>query len=270
MTLNDPHVKAIRYFVEHDHSVDYRDVAPLAFEDDLFRVEAEKLEVVFEPKDHYATDDEARSAAEGLVRRWEFEAALRGGSRSFRLSYARVAIIDRNPPPLPPGVVRVDPVSVHSRVSQPQVRVTRMPTGYPSPHSDQAIDPGDRDASFMLSRLDLYRQGREPLGDMANLCLTVLEDSAPRATAGEGGKRPRAAKHYKIAKTVLNKVTELSDRKGGHLARKAKGRNDPFTEGETRFLEAAVTAFVRRAAERAADPNGNLPLITMADLPKPT
>ncbi len=47
MTMNDPHVEAIHYIVEHDDSVDYRDVAPLAFEDDLFRVSAEKVEVVF-------------------------------------------------------------------------------------------------------------------------------------------------------------------------------------------------------------------------------
>ena len=44
MTMNDPHVKAIHYFIEHDDSVDYRDIAPLVFEDDLFCVNAEKVE----------------------------------------------------------------------------------------------------------------------------------------------------------------------------------------------------------------------------------
>ena len=268
--MNDPHVKAIHYTIDHDDSVDYRDVPPSSFEDDLFHVKAEKLEVVFEPKNHYATEDEARSAAEGLIRQWEFEAALHGGSRSFRLSYVRVEIIDRNPPPLPSGVVRVDPVSFHVRLSQPQVRVTRMLTAYPSPPSDQAIDPDDRDTSFMLSRLDLYRRGREPLAGVANVCLTVLEDSALQAAGGKGGKRNAAANHYQIAMTVLNAVAILSAKKGGPLARKAEGRSDPFTNEETRFLEAAVVAFTRRAAEKAADPNGNLPLITMADLPKPT
>ncbi len=76
MTMNDPHVKAIHYFVEHDDSVDYKDVAPVVFEDDLFRVKAERVEVVFEPKKDYTTEEEARSAVEGLVRRWEFEMAL--------------------------------------------------------------------------------------------------------------------------------------------------------------------------------------------------
>ena len=41
-----------------------------------------------------------------------------------------------------------------------------------------------------------------------------------------------------------------------------------FTEEERNFLEAAVTAFIRRAAEKAAVPNRDPPCVTMADLPK--
>ena len=48
LEVDDPHVKAIHYFVEHDDSVDYRHVAPSVFEDDLFRISAAKVEVVFE------------------------------------------------------------------------------------------------------------------------------------------------------------------------------------------------------------------------------
>ena len=268
--MNDPHVKAIHYFIEHDDSVDYRDAAPLVFEDDLFRVKAQKVEVTFEPKNHYATEEEARSAVEGLVRRWEFEVALRVGSRSFKLTYARVAIVDRNPPPSPPGAVRADPVAFHFRVSQPQVRVTKKLAEYAALPSVQTLEPDDPNVSVMLSRLDLFRQGRNPLGDVANFCLTVLEYSALQVAGGKGNKRKAAARHYQIQRKVLDKVGELSSSKGGSVARKAEGRYDAFTPEEARFLEAAVTAFVRRAAENAADPNGNLPFITMADLPDPS
>ena len=270
MTMNDPHVKAIHCSIEHDDSVNYRDVAPLAFEDDLFRVKAEKVEVAFEPKKHYATEEEARSAAEGLVRRWEFEVALLVGSRAFKLAYARVYIVDRNPPPLPPGVVRIDPVVFHFRVSRPQVRVTKMLTEYPALPSVQALEPDDPNASVMLSRLDLYREGRDLLGDMANFCLTVLEYSALQAAGGKGGRRKVASNYHQIERKVLDRVGELSAKKGGHLARKAEGRSDPFTKEETRFIEAAVAAFTRRVAEKAANPNGSLPVITMADLPNPS
>ena len=186
MTMNDPHVKAIHYLIDHDDSVDYRDVAPAVFEDDLFRVKAESVEVVFEPKSRYATEEQARSAVEGIVRRWEFEVALHVGSRAFKLVYARVDIVDRNPPPLPPGVVRADPVNFHFRVSQPQVRVTKMLAEYPAFPSVRTLEPDDPNASVMLSRLDLYRQGREPLADVAYFCLTVLRDSASRAAGGKG------------------------------------------------------------------------------------
>ena len=185
-TMNDPHVKAIHYFIEHADSVDYRDAAPLAYEDDLFCVRADKGEVVLEPKDHYATEEEAKRAAEAFVRRWEFQAALCAGSRSFKLVYARVDIIDRNPPLPPQGLVIAGPVNFHFRVPEAQVWITKMLTGYPAPPLDQAIDPDDPDASFMLSWLDLYRQGREPLAGVANLCLTVLEDSALRHLEAKG------------------------------------------------------------------------------------
>ena len=261
--MNDPHVKAILYFIEHDDSVDYRDVAPLVYEDELFRIKAKKVEVVFEPKNHYATEEEAKSAVEGLVRRWEFEAALRVGSAGFKLLYAGVDIIDRNPPPPPPGVVPIA-ATFHFRTSKAQVRVTKVVTEYPCPPSGQVLEPDDPDASFMLSRLDLYRQGREPLGSVANLCLTVLEDSFSK----KRGRLKRAADHYQIEIKVLKRVGDLSSQKGGSVARKAEGRSDAFTLEETRFLEAAATAFTRRAAEKAADPGGILPIITMADLPK--
>ena len=265
--MNDPHVKAVHYFIEHDDSVDYRDVTPLVFEDDLFRVKAEKVEVVFEPKNHYATEEEAKSAVEGLVRRWEFEAALRVGSAGFKLIYAGVDIIDRNPPPPSLGVVPIA-ANFHFRVSNAQVRLTKVLTEYPVPPSGQALEPDDPDASFMLSRLDLYRRGREPLADVAYLCLTVLEDSISNVARGKGNRRKLAANHYQIERKVLERVGELSSKKGGSVARKAEGRADAFTREETRFLEAAVTAFTRRAAEKAADPSGNLPVITMGDLLK--
>lgn len=267
--MNDPHIKAIHYFVEHDDTVDYRDVPPLAFDSDLFRVRAEELEVVFEPKGHYATEVDARNAVEELVRRWEFEAALRARGSEFRLVYAGVDIIDRNPPPPPPGVVRSGPVTSRTRPPRAQARVTKVAASYPAPPQGRVIDPDDPDASFMLYRLDLYRQGREPLAGVANVCLTVLESSALQATGGNGSKRKAAANQYQIALPVLKRVAMLSAKKGGPVARKAEGRGDPFTKEETHFLEAAVAAFVRRAAEKAADPYGNLPLITMADLPKP-
>ncbi len=85
--MNNPHVETLHYCVKHDNSVDYRDVEPLVHDDALFRVRAEQRNVVLEPKGHYATEEEAKRTAEGFVRRWEFEAALRAQSDAFRLVY---------------------------------------------------------------------------------------------------------------------------------------------------------------------------------------
>ncbi len=265
--MNAPHVKAIHYFIEHDDSVDYSDVAPLVYEDELFCIQADKVDVIFEPKIHYATEEEAKSAVEGFVRRWEFEAALRAGSAGFKLIYAGIDIIDRKPPLAPPGVVP-NSATFYFRVLKAQTQVTKVLTEYPVPSSGRAIEPDDHNASFMLSRLDLYRQGREPLAGVAYVCLTVLERSASQIAGGKESKRKLAANHYQIEREVLERVGELSSKKGGSVARKAEGRSDAFTQEETRFLEAAVAAFTRRVAEKAPDLGGNLPVITMADLLK--
>ena len=269
--MNDPRVKALHYFVKHDNSVDYSDVESLVHDDPLFRVRAKQRNVVLEPKCHYATEEKAKRAAEGFVRRWEFEAALRAQSGAFRLEYQRAHIIDCDPPPLPPGVVNADPIFWSFHVPEAQVTVIKKPTTLPAPPSGSALDPDDRDAKDMLARLDLYRLGREPLASMAYFCLTVLEDSAKKAVGGGGSRQKRRAKvarYYGIAECVLNTVGDLSSEKGDDEARKAKGRGDPFTSGEIRFLEAAATAFIRRAAEKGADPKGQSRVIGMADLPK--
>ena len=104
--MNDPHVRAINYFIEHDDRVDYRDAAPLSYESDLFHVQADKGQVILEPKNHYATEEEAKEAVEGFVRRWEFESALRVGSAAFKMMYAGVDIIDPNPPPPHPALLQ--------------------------------------------------------------------------------------------------------------------------------------------------------------------
>ena len=267
--MNDPHVKAIPFYILHDDSVDYSDVEPLVHDDALFCIRAEKRNVVLEPKCHYATEEEARSAAEEFVRRWEFEAALRTQSGAFRLVYQRVRIIDRDPPPLAPGVVNADPVYWTLSPSVSKVTVTKKLATFPSPPDDPAIDPDDRDVIFMLARWDRYRLNRALLGEVANFCLTVLQDRAGKCSGSKGGSRKEKARdHYQISMPVLDSVGRLSAEGGGDDARKGIGRNHPFTEEERSFLEAAVTTFIRRAAEKAADPKGCLCLIGKNDLPK--
>jgi hypothetical protein len=112
----------------------------------------------------------------------------------------------------------------------------------------------------MFARYCRYFEGRTTLGDAANFCLTVAETAA-------GGSRPGAARHYAIALTVLKKLGELADTKGGTDARKAKGVESPYTPAERTWLEAVMKTIIRRAAEVAADQQATRPQITMTDLP---
>ena len=180
--------------------------------------------------------------------------------------YERVRIIDRDPPP---GVVNADPVYWTFPPSVSKVTVTKKLATFPAPPDDPAIDPDDRDVISMLARLDRYRLNRALLGEVANFCLTVLQDRAGKCSGSKGGSRKEKARdHYQISMPVLESVGRLSAEGGGDDARKGIGRNHPFTEEERSFLEAAVTTFIRRAAEKAADPKGGLCLIGKNDLPK--
>ena len=53
--MNDPHVVALIYRVEHGNSVDYREAQPLIREEQAFRVAVKDNQVRFELKDHYGT-----------------------------------------------------------------------------------------------------------------------------------------------------------------------------------------------------------------------
>ena len=75
------------------------------------------------------------------------------------------------------------------------------------------------------------------------------------------------AVHYAISRKVLNGVSRLSSEKGGSEARKGDGINQDLTQGEKDFLIAAVQTFIRRAAERAANPTGILEKVTLGKLP---
>ena len=94
---------------------------------------------------------------------------------------------------------------------------------------------------------------------MVYFCLTVLEVTwGPRR-----GARELTASHYGVDETVLDALCKLSSTKGGVGARKARGVSLEYTREETRFLEEAVKAIIRRSAEVAHDP----PPITMSELP---
>lgn len=249
--MNDPHVVALIYDIEHDASVDYQEAEPFIREEPAFRLEVKDRRARFELKGHYAEESAARESIKEYIRVWEFDACLNSGSDSFKLRFDEPEIEDRNPPP---GVA-CGRVSIRAGVPAISVLATRRVRKYPSPPLELAVSP---DVQTMYDRYMNYRQGREPLSGMAYFCLTVLENSA--------GRRKEAARKYQIAKGVLGKIGYLCSEKGGSEARKAEGITKELTQEERRFLDRAIKKIIRRGAEKACNPTAELKEISLSDL----
>ena len=252
--MNDPHVVALIYRIEHGDSIDYSAAGRLDVEEPKFRLAVEDSRVRFEFKVHYATQEQAREKLADYIRVWEFDATLkRGNPDAFRLVFQKAEVIDRSPTP---GTVSLSAGEV-VRVTDSLKSTLRVPE-YPAPPSDIALDPY---AEMMHYRYLRHCQDREPLASMAYFCLTTLELAA--------GGRQAAADRYRIDFKVLGKIGELTSRnRGGPDARKAS-RAPTLTDRERQFLDQAVKAVIRRVAERAHSPPGQLPRISLLDLPSP-
>lgn len=260
--MNDPHVVALLYRVEHGESFDYKEAKPLVCDKSpAFHLEVKDKQVRFELKEHYATEEDVREAIEEYIRNWEFDVRLEKGPDSFGLKFRKAEIIDRNPTP---GVlsIRGTLTGEPAKISGKLVLGFRK---YPSPPSGIRIDA---DVRTMFDRYMNYRRRREPLPGTAYFCLTRLEEMAIKEKRNAKKKREAASRYFQIDEKVLWEIGRLSSTKGGPAgARKGGGVSHDLTNEERCFLEEAVKKMIRRAAEKAHNPDADLPKISLADLP---
>ena len=257
--MNDPHVVALNYRIEHHSSVDYDKACPLNCSEDAFEIHVERNNVRFAMKKHYATASEALEAVESYIHAWEHLAALQYGPNEFNLAFDGAEIEDRDPTP---GLSFASTMPVHHRISVSDQVTTHLSRGeYPRPPSTK-MEFSDH-VKLMFDRYVGYRAGREHLTSLANFCLTILEESVPRSKS----RRKAAARQYEIEYKVLGEVGRLCDHKGGAEARKAKGIVQDLNAQEIQFLDEAAKAIIQRAAEVAADPNGSRDTILLSDFP---
>ena len=256
--MNDPHVVALNYRIEHHSSVDYDGASPLDHSETDFEIHVEGNNVRFAMKRHCATESEAMEAVEGFIRAWEHLAALQDGPNQFTLVFDGAEIEDRDPTP---GVVYAIPKPLRVKLSlgEPTIHVSKG--AYPQPPATRLeFSP---DVKLMLDRYLRYRAGRELLTGMANFCLTVLEESVQ----ANKDRRKAAARHYDIEFEVLQEIGRLCFHKGGAEARRAQGVGQDLNVLERQFLEEAVKAIILRAAEVAGDPSGCRDRIALSDFP---
>lgn len=257
--MNDPHIVALNYRIEHGSSVDYDRASPLYHSEDAFDIHVGRDSVRLAMKQHYATETEALEAVEGYIRAWEHLAALQYGPDEFRLVFDRAEIEDRDPAP---GVEHAGAIHLRENISLSETVTFHVSRSeYPQPPSTRMEFSGG--VKLMFDRYVRYRARRGYLTEMANFCLTVLEDSV-RASKG---RRRATARHYGIDYRVLDEIGRLCSNKGGAEARKAQGVGQELNGQERQFLEEAVKAIIRRAAEVAADPDGSHDMIALSDFP---
>ena len=253
--MNDPRVVALHYRIEHESSVDYSKAEPVDHEEEGFRIRIEEGRACFVMKGDYPTVDSALEVVNSYISNWELDNALASKPGEFKLRFVRPEIVDRK---RTPGEHRVSAGTVFWEITTSATVTKRRQ--YPKPPVGVSLKHND-DVLVMLGRYEDLCNGREKLPAVAQFCLTMLEKSA--------GNRDKAAKKFEIELKVLNKVGELAGKKGGRaMARKAKGIDEEFTPGETRFLECAVKVFIRRVAEEAQSPSRPFREITRKDFPE--
>ena len=256
--MNDPHVVALLYSVNHGKSHDYSKAVPLVRDEPDFRLEIKNNQARFEMKEHFATKNDARKAVEDYIRNWEFDACLKGGEDCFKLEFIKAIREDRRPTP---GVITGDGGPVRVRVDISVAEGTVGHPEYPSPPS--GVNFNDLDVKTIYQRYMGYRQSNEPLASMAYFCLSFLENMSGQ----NNDRRKAAAQKYQIDKTVLYKIGDLTSNKGGQGARKAVGANKDYTNRDRTFLDQAIMRIIQRVAEKAHNPDDDLPEITFSDLP---
>jgi hypothetical protein len=262
--VNDPHVENVRYRLVPDESLRFNSPPPLEHETDALKLRLQGGVLIVWLKDHYASEDEAKEAVDSYLQIWVvYEALESRRRRKIRFDYQGAKLVDRDPSSHDNGGRRTASASLDVLWSTAEAVETR--SDYPKPPRNFALSP---DVETMWERYEGYLKGREPLLSMAYFCLTVLELSA-RNVPGKGGNREKALRAYVIQDKVLSKLGELTARLGGaETARKAGGAGRPPTPSENEWIERCVLALVRRAGERAANPQKRFPLLTMAKLPK--
>lgn len=262
--MNDPHVEMLKYdLVVDSETLELKDPAPISGSEEDFDWTLADGVLKTRMKTHHATISEARQPVDAFLDSYVVYHELhnQGG---FSFQYRSAKMIDRDPPPVEPGSVRVIcATATGSGVSGVSIRATIVRHSYPNPPDNFSIDP---DVRSMWHRYQMYLNGQDQLTNMSHFCLTALQ----RATGvdGRNPSRKEAEKLYGIDFDVLSTLGDISTDVGTDVtARKATRKHDrPHTPEEWRFMEEVVKEMIERMAYRVATGCTPAPVLTLDNL----
>jgi len=260
--VNDPHVAALIYAVGAEGSTKYENATPLAVDHPFGRIAIEAGKLRFEPKQHYATEQEAIEAIGPFLHAWEAHAALEARVPGLlRFHYEKAEIIDRSPrPPDPsnPAPLQLNlrmTMGVHAELGY--VVPSRTLHAYPPPPVAFECSQEFEDAFARWTRL---QSGLDSLQGASYFILTVLERSSQSIT----DQRRAAATKYGIDYLVLRKIGELSSERGNATTARKYVRID-LTPAVRHWLFEATLLMIRRLGESAS--GVSLSMVTFQHLP---
>ena len=254
--MNKPHVEKLIYQIKMLDSVDYDKASPVSKENDVFKVLVDNKYVIFEIKEHFSNEFDARVVADDFLEKWKIIIGLQNDPRELDFEFKKSEIIDLEPPSPREGHVALyaEPLVSYVTFSE-KVTVHVGRNKFPDFPDTFLLSP---DVETMYLRYCMYRKNQETLTSMANMCLTVFLASA-------GGRKEASAK-YNISKSVLRKLSELCALKGEkHEARKAPkdGNYVGLTAEQRLWIESVVKALILRAGEWAYGPEATFEKISM-------
>jgi hypothetical protein len=264
------HVARLVYRLKTDGTRTFEDPPKVERQTVAFFLRLEDDMLYVSMRERHETAESARKRVAKYLRSWEISAGLQyDGASEMWFEFDRAEVLDLTEHPRAPTgtpqVVRLSAGSMSIAAVAATAHVTSR--SYPNPPDDFTVS---EDVEVMWTLYQRYRQDRERLLPMAATCLDWLEFRAQQNDpTGKKKVREKAAQHYNIEIDVLRKLGNFTANLGaGVEARKVYGgsqlRNP--THRERKWIEEAIKKIIRQVGEHAADPQGVLPKITMANL----
>jgi hypothetical protein len=253
-------IKSLTYRLVPVYPSEFRDPEPLNFIQDGVTYQLADEILTCELNQDCLEIDRARQQIEPFLRSWEIHWGICRNRRlfHFRFESATREVIEQFSPD---GCKVVRSETIVSRYAYASSSATLIVKSYEPPPAHFVATPI---VEAMWTLYAGYQNGEDRLLPMAYSIYTLLET--------EGGGNAKSCRDYfRISRNVLETMRRLSSVRGDlNEARKTTKSNSnlPLRDDEKRWLEAVFPQVIRRAGERAANPDAEFEMIEMSSLPK--